>query len=95
MAGGRSEDEGGCRVRFRIEWAMWGNLNALYAAASKSVASRDREREREREGGGRERGRERQTDRHYMKKRERVRERRMVCGMLGEIFFFCIIYERR
>ena len=34
MAGGRREEEGGCRVRFRIEWAMWGNLNALYAAAS-------------------------------------------------------------
>ena len=70
MAGGRSEDEGGCRVRFRIEWAMWGNLNALYAAASKSVASRERERERERET-------DRQTDRgHYMIKRERVKERK-------------------
>ena len=29
-----NEDGGGCRVRFRIEWAMWGNMNALYAAVS-------------------------------------------------------------
>ena len=53
MAGGRSEEEGGCRVRFRIEWAMWGNLNALCAAASKEIERG--------EGGGRER--DRQTDR--------------------------------
>lgn len=35
MAGQSSQEEGGCRVRFRVEWAMWGNMNALYAAVSK------------------------------------------------------------
>ena len=89
MAGGRSEEEGGCRVRFRIEWAMWGNLNALYAAASK-----------ERRGEGeRERQTDRQTERQRQRRGEKGRERRgiecawcvcvcVVC-VLGDIFCVC------
>ena len=33
MAIGSGENR--CVFRFRVEWAMWGNMNALYAAASK------------------------------------------------------------
>ena len=55
MAGGRSEEEGGCRVCFHIEWAMWGNMNALYAAASKE-RKRERQRQRQKKSEGKKEG---------------------------------------